>query len=247
MAEFRFFAELNDFLAPALRGRVVRRAAAPHETLKHVVETLGVPHTEIGRATLDGHEVSLDIAPLHAQQHVTLYPPWRRLAPPPADDRPPRFAVDAHLARLARLLRLAGFDTLLHEQGPDDELVQAAAVEGRVVLTRDRALLMHRHVVHGAYVWSPDPRLQLVDVASRFGLDLLQRRAPARCMLCNAVPVAVPLGSVIDQVPPRTAACIDAYWRCPSCHRVYWHGSHWRRMQQTLAVAQGQAQGPASA
>lgn len=237
MAELRFFAELNDFLAPALRGRPVRRSFASHESLKHVIETLGVPHTEVALALRDGEPLALEAGPLGDGERVSLYPVWRRLQPAQAGTLP-RFAADGHLGRLARLLRVAGFDTLLRETGPVDDWLDRAWEDGRIVLTRDRALLMRRDVVRGAFLASTQPLAQLADVASRFALVVADDARAARCMVCNAEPTAVTLDAVSDRVPERTRRCFDTYWRCPGCDRVYWHGSHWQRMRATLHEVQ---------
>ena len=232
MAEFRFYAELNDFLAPARRGCGSHLACPPHASVKHAIEVLGVPHTEVGLVLCNGQPCALGHRPLHAHDRIAVYPAMPRLQPAmPAGAL--RFIADAHLGRLARHLRFAGYDTRWHERGSDAELAALARQEQRWVLTRDRALLMHRDVEHGCYLRPIEPRAQLQDLVLRLALDLDPAR-PARCLVCNAVPQPVPREAVSADVPARTRAAFHRFWRCPGCQRVFWHGSHWQRMQAEL-------------
>ncbi|WP_119156215.1 Mut7-C RNAse domain-containing protein [Caldimonas tepidiphila] len=245
MAELRFYAELNRFLAPQRRGRAFAHAAAPHESVKHVVESLGVPHTEVALVLLGGEPVGLEHRPLRDGDRVAVFPAFRTLAPlqearepVPA---PPRFAADAHLGRLARYLRFAGYDTLFRNDWPDAELVATAAAEDRMLLTRDRDLLMRREVRQGCYLHETEALAQFRELARRVGLAP-EGGGAGRCMLCNAVLEPVPKAEVAAQLPPRTREHFDAFWRCPECARVYWRGSHWERMRRELGAREG---GPA--
>jgi uncharacterized protein with PIN domain len=227
----RFYAELGDFLPPWRRGVAFEVAVAPHQTAKHAIEALGVPHTEVALLLLNSQA-----APLHARlqpdDRLAVLPALRRLAPE-APSAARRFIADAHLGRLARYLRFAGFDTLWHNAWRDAELAALAAAENRIVLTRDRALLMHRGVRQGCWLRDGDPLAQLADVARRWSLPL-KEPGPSRCLACNAVPTPVPKAEVEQQLLPHTRVSFDSFWRCPGCARVYWRGSHWRRMHAAL-------------
>jgi len=236
MGQFRFYAELNDFLPPALRGRTVRLLCDPHASVKHAVEALGVPHTEVGLLLLNGQPCPLSYRPLCEHDRVAVYPPLRRLAPAEPPEEAPRFIADAHLGRLARYLRFAGYDTRWHEQGSDAALAACAREENRVVLTRDRALLMHRDVARGCYLWPIEPLAQLHELAWRLSLDLRPGGRPGRCLMSNAVPLEGPKAEVAAGLPPRTREAFERFWRCPGCRRVYWHGSHWRRMHEAVSA-----------
>ena len=235
MTEFRFYAELGDFLAPARRGRSFEQAVAAHQTAKHAIEALGVPHTEVGLLLVNGRPAPLDCR-LSAADRAAVLPAFRRLRDP-ALTQAPLFAADAHLGRLARHLRFAGFDTLWHNGWDDAELAARAAAEDRVVLTRDRALLMHRAVAAGCFLRDEEPLAQLADVARRYALDLRSSR-PSRCLECNGQPQPAAKAAVAAQLLPGTLAGFDEFWRCPGCARVFWRGSHWKRMKAaTEAVA----------
>lgn len=229
--QIRFYAELGDFLPPWRRERAFEIEVAPHESAKHAIEALGVPHTEIALLLVDDRPAALD-SRLHGAQRVVVLPALRRLMPElPSGAR--RFIADAHLGRLARYLRFAGLDTLWHNAWNDAELVALAAAEERIVLTRDRALLMHRDVHAGCWVRDAQPLAQLADVARRYSLPLSEP-GPSRCLECNAVPLPVPKAEVQDALLPNTRACFDAFWRCPGCARVFWRGSHWRHMHAAV-------------
>ena len=232
MAEFRFYAELNDFLLRHRRGRTFARPVNDRQSVKHVIEALGVPHTEIGMLLINGEPAGLDHV-LSGGERVAVLPVLRRLAPAYAKE-PPRFAADAHLGRLARYLRFSGFDTLWDNAWGDAELVALAGTEERIVLTRDRALLMHKALRAGCYLRDKDALAQLADVARRCALDL-GGGSLARCLECNAVlcPVAKP--EVEEQLLPGTRAAFDEFWRCAACRRVFWRGSHWQRMRHAVA------------
>jgi uncharacterized protein with PIN domain len=228
----RFYAQLNDFLpARERQRRIVHRVAAP-VSVKDAVEGLGVPHPEIDVILVDGQ--SVDFAHrLNDGDDVSVYPRFRSVDPaglrragsdPP---RPVRFAVDAHLGRLASLLRLSGFDTLLLVD--DEEIARTAAREGRVVLTRDLALLKRGSVVHGRWVRHTDPPRQLEEVAERF--DLVGDMEPfVRCLRCNTRLVATAAAAVADRLPPRVRTSFSEFRRCPGCDRIYWQGSHYDRL-----------------
>jgi len=231
MAQFRFYAELADFLPRQRRGQSFEHAVLEHQSAKHVIEALGVPHTEVGLLLVNGEQV-----PMHRQltqnDRVSVLPYFRclRAAPP---ESPPRFIADAHLGRLARYLRFAGFDTLWKNAWSDADLVAIAGTEERIVLTRDRALLMHKALQFGCYVRDKEPLLQLADVARRYALDLMSTHN-ARCLECNALLQPVAKDDVTEQLLPGTREGFDDFWRCPVCLRTYWRGSHWRRMKAAM-------------
>ncbi len=231
MAEFRFYAELADFLPIHQRGCTFRRLVRPNQSVKHVIEAIGVPHTEVGLVLVNGEVVELNWR-LIDPDRIAVFPALSHLMPPEQIGCR-RFAADAHLGRLARYLRFAGFDTLWDNAWEDTELVAVAADQGRVILTRDRDLLMHKAVSSGCYVRGKDTLAQLADVAHRYSLDLLHP-ASGRCLECNLPLQVAAKSAVIDRVPLRTGAVFDTFWYCDGCERVYWRGSHWQRMHQAI-------------
>jgi uncharacterized protein with PIN domain len=239
VARLRFYEELNDFLASARRKREFDYAFARAATVKNAIEAVGVPHTEVELILVDGRSVDFSYR-LRDGDRVSVYPmfeafdvaPLLRVRERPLRDT--RFVADAHLGGLARLLRMAGFDTL-HDNAYADEAVRLiAAAESRVILTRDRALLMCRDVTHGCYVRALKPSAQLAEVVER--LQLAARMAPLTlCLHCNLPLAEISKDEVEDRLPETVAQTYERFRTCSGCRRIYWEGSHWRRMRELLA------------
>jgi uncharacterized protein with PIN domain len=240
-ATFRFYGELNDFLARERRGIAFSTPCAREATTKHMIEALGVPHTEVELILLNGESTGLATL-LEEGDRVAVYPRFssldvaslvhvRRLPPGRL-----RFVADAHLGGLARLLRMAGFDTI-YDNGIRDDQVEALAMdEGRIVLTRDRELLKRRGVEYGAYVRALKAQAQLREMFERFGLA--ERARPfTLCLHCNAPLREVAKDAVLERLPPTVRATQTGFRTCDVCHRVYWKGSHWERMSGMLEAA----------
>lgn len=164
-----------------------------------------------------------------------------RREPPPGGRR---FVADAMLERLARWLRVLGFDVMSAGTLADGELARRAAAEGRTLLTRDRGLLPPAQGGAHLLVERDEPLEQLQEVVARLGLPL-PRQLFTRCLICNTV--LQPLGRPLDdaELPPDVRERIEALRRCVTCGRVYWEGAHTRRMRAALARAlPGLPQGP---
>jgi uncharacterized protein with PIN domain len=234
-ATFRFYEELNDFLPPGRRRRDFTVDCARRATTKHVIEALGVPHTEVELILVNGE--SVDFARVLADgDRISVYPrfealditPLLRVRQEPL--RAVRFLVDSHLGGLARLLRLTGFDTLYDSGWHDAQIERVAGAEHRIVLSRDRELLKRRAITHGCYVRAQDLVAQLKEVFQR--LDLRRSARPfTRCMRCNSPLRAVDRSQVQDRVPLQVQQACQTFSQCVGCGRVYWQGSHWRRMR----------------
>jgi uncharacterized protein len=237
-AIFRFYEELNDFLPAERRRREFSVPCARDATSKHMIEALGVPHTEVELILVNGESVGFDHR-LQDGDRVAVYPQFEALDVTPLlrvreqPLRKTRFIADAHLGALARLLRMAGFDTLYDNRYRDREIADSAGRDGRIVLTRDRDLLKLRSITHGCYVHAVQPALQLREIIDR--LDLARRVRPfSLCLACNAPLRAISKGEVLARLPPSVRDSHERFTTCDACHRVFWEGSHWRRMQAVL-------------
>lgn len=236
----RFYAELNDFLPLERRQRDWVRPFQPPAPARHVIETCGVPHTEVELILRGGESIGLD-APVGEGDRLAVYPmfesfdvrPLLRLRTRPL--RRPRFVADAHLGALARRLRLLGFDTLWHNDWGDQALARLAADEQRILLTRDRQLLMRQAVTHGCYLRSGSTAEQLRELIQR--LQLCADIAPfTRCTLCNGPLEVVSPNALSSEVPPRVRERHRDYWRCRGCGRFYWKGTHWEALRRQVAT-----------
>ncbi|MGH3441432.1 MAG: Mut7-C RNAse domain-containing protein [Nitriliruptorales bacterium] len=215
-------------------GRLARLAGGAERVIelgeprsvKDAVESVGVPHTEIGRIRVGGDDVGFD-ALLSDEAEVAVWPSGSMSDPAPLDPapRPARFVCDVHLGRLAERLRLLGFDTRYRNDLEDDELVEIAADDARWLLTRDRRLLMRAAVTHGCLVRTTDPDEQAVEVAQRF--DLAREASPfSRCLRCNGLLEEVAKAAIEHRLQPGTRRDHDEFVRCRDCERLYWPGSH---------------------
>ncbi len=235
-AEFRFYEELNDFLPPARRKRDFTYAFHGRPAVKDAIEALGVPHPEVDLILVNGESVGFG-HPLRDGDRVSVYPVFEsleiagvtRLRPRPL--REPRFILDVHLGRLARHLRLLGFDTRYANDAADAAIAAAAARQRRIVLTRDRGLLKLGAVTRGYWVRATAPRTQLAEVIRRFQLQ--ERIRPfTRCLECNGALRPADKAAVAHRLPPRTRRYYDTFAECPRCRRIYWPGSHYRRLAE---------------
>jgi len=245
VARLRFYEELNDFLAPARRKREFDYAFARAATVKNAIEAVGVPHTEVELILVEGRSVDFSYR-LRDGDRVSVYPMFEAFDVAPlvrVRERPlrnTRFVADAHLGGLARLLRMAGFDTLHDNAYADDAIRRIAAAESRVILTRDRALLMCRDVTHGCYVRALKPPAQFAEVVER--LQLAARMAPfTRCLHCNLPLAEVDRDAVRQRVPEMVERTYALFRTCEGCRRIYWEGSHWLRMRELLERVARQA------
>lgn len=236
----RFYAELGDLLPPERQGREFACCFPAGGSVKDLIEGLGVPHTEVDLILVDGRSVGFNYH-VRDGERVSVYPVFEAFdissvtlvrAQPL---RQIRFAADVHLGRLTGYLRLAGFDTLYRNDWEDRELAETAREEQRVILTRDRGLLMRAAVTHGYLVRGTTPRAQFIEVLERF--DLRGSLRPlSRCSLCNGEVAPVAKELVAEQLQPRTARHYREFWRCSRCGRIYWRGSHYRSLQELFSA-----------
>jgi len=237
-ATFRFYAELNDFLPLDCRQRDVTYSFHVAPSVKDAIESLGIPHVEVDIILVNGTSVGFEhrVAP---HDRIAVYPVFESLDVTPLVHllgrplRQPAFVADVHLQKLVRLLRLTGFDVSYKNDADDPELVEASLREGRILLTRDRALLRHGRLTHGYWVRSIMPAEQACEVVRRF--DLVRQAKPfSRCTSCNGVLRRVDKAAVFERIPPKTAAWLDEYFECADCEKLYWRGTHHARLETMI-------------
>ncbi|HSR24971.1 MAG TPA: Mut7-C RNAse domain-containing protein [Candidatus Eisenbacteria bacterium] len=221
---------LRMFLPARHRSGDVRAGYDGTSSLGHVVQSIGVPLTEVGRLLADGAVV----APSHRPRDGAVVR-VRAVDRPQQLPEPARFVLDVHLGSLARRMRLLGLDTRYGPEAEDDELVEAALREQRVLLTKDRSLL-RRGVLRrtAGYVRGSTADEQLADVLDRFA----PRLAPySRCTACNGLLGPVAKADVATRLQPGTARSYEEFARCATCGRVYWRGAHARRLDAVVTAA----------
>src|SRR5262249_26639389 len=225
-------------------------------SVREMIERLGVPHTLVDLILVDGR--SVDFAHVVREgDRISFYPmfeafnisPLVRLRQRPL--RQVRFVLDNHLGKLAKYLRLLGFDSLYRNDYDDKELTQVSVAERRILLTRDRDLLRRKEITHVYFVQATDPKQQLSEVVA--SLDLFSAATPSsRCLRCNDLLEPVTREVVIEKLPARVREGYEMHTAddkgegtkykalnnssnefhvCPNCQRVYWKGSHYERMR----------------
>ena len=230
----RFYAELNDFLLDSRKHKRFEIELNRRTSVKDLIESLGVPHTEVEIILANGRSVDfsyivgkrddLSVYPMFESVDVT---PLLKLRKMPLRDT--RFVLDCHLGRLARYLRQFGFDTLYRNDYSDDELAEISASDHRILLTRDRSLLKRSIITHGYFIREFDPRKQLDEVVRRF--DLRGQIIPfGRCTRCNGIVERVDKKTIEHRLEPKTRLYYEDFWQCSSCDQIYWEGSHVKHM-----------------
>ena len=225
-AYFLFHGRLNDFLNRDQKGQQITVDFRGRQSIKHLAESLGVPHPEIGKIEVNG----LNGAPGTITQdgdHIEIQPIENGY---PGE---PRFLLDCHLGRLSAHLRMLGFDCWYQNDYEDSKLAEIASQGERILLTRDRRLLMRKVIVQGYCLRSLDPLEQTEEVVQRF--ELKDKIQPFhRCLRCNHPLETVDKDVILERLEPLTRKYFDEFHICPNCGQIYWKGSHYERMQKLI-------------
>jgi hypothetical protein len=234
----RFYEELNDFLPQNKKKVTFTHTFHGNMPVKDVIESLGVPHTEIDLILLNGESVGFKSKPENGD-FVSVYPVFEsldisgitKLRPEPL--RHLKFILDVHLGKLAKYLRMLGFDSLYQNNFEDDEIIEISVKEKRIILTRDLGILKNSKVTHGYWIRSQKPKEQLNEVVKRF--DLAKKIEPLnRCIECNGQIVMVEKDLIAGLLKPKTRKYYHEFFQCSNCKKVYWEGSHFNKMLSNI-------------
>ncbi|MBC8548973.1 MAG: Mut7-C ubiquitin/RNAse domain-containing protein [Candidatus Brocadiales bacterium] len=234
-SQFKFYEELNDFLPADRQDQFFSYLFNGSPSIKDPIEAIGVPHTEVDLIAVNGRSVGFEYR-LQYGDSVQVYPVGADITLKSIvklRDEPLRkeaFILDVHLGKLARMLRMLGFDTIYEIDYDDPEIVRRALLENRIIITRDRLLLHAKIVTHGYCIRSTDSEEQLREVLDRF--DLYSRMRPFyRCMICNCKVRSVEKSEILHRLEPKTILYYDKFFTCEGCRRIYWQGSHHERLK----------------
>ena len=148
-----------------------------------------------------------------------------------------KFIVDHNVGKLVKMLRIMGYDTLLFNGSDDSKMVSIALADDRVILTRDTQIMKRRVVTSGwlkaVLITSDKPEQQIHQVITTLNLDC-QFNPFSRCLKCNQPLLERSREQVKDLVPPYVFETQNKYMECPTCHRIYWRGTHWQAMGKKL-------------
>ncbi len=240
----RFYEELNDYLLPEeTRKKDMVVESTDRRSVQDLVESLGVPRVAVDLILVNGESVDFSYI-IQAGDRISVYPEFERFNVSdvtrlrPGVLRESRFILDVHLHKLARRLRLLGFDVDYREHRYDRELTEISHREKRILLTRDRQLLKRKMVERGCIIRNTDAEKQVLEVLTR--LDLWSSIRPfTRCIECNGMlePLSV-TGARFKQekhrIPEGVLVWCSEFYFCNSCGRIYWKGSHYNRLQHTI-------------
>jgi len=235
---FRCYAELNDFLPPEQKQKQFVYSLKTPVTLGEAIESLGIPLSEVDLMLVNGQPVSRNQR-LYENDYISVYPTFEVLDISQLKDvhSPPLrvscFILDAHLGKLAKYLRMLGFDSLYRDDFKDDEIIEIAARENRIILTRDKVLLKSKQITHGYYIRTTDKHNQLREVVKKFDL-YSQFKSFTRCMTCNAELIPKKKEEIRHMVQPEILQIFNEFFLCPACKKVYWKGSHFKRMESFI-------------
>lgn len=234
----RFYEELNDFIRADLRKKPIIKELKHQTTVKDLIESFGVPHTEIDLILVNKESVDFSHR-VHDNDMISVYPVFEsidiseltRLQKRPM--RNLQFVADCHLGKLARKMRLLGMDVEFRNNFSDEELVFEVVKNKRVLLSRDRRLLMRKAIDRGYLLRSQNPDIQLAEVIRRF--DLKNQLHPfTRCAKCNGILERVEKSKVLHLLEPRTKLYFSDFFQCQSCFQVYWRGSHFKVLENFI-------------
>lgn len=241
----RFYEELNDFIKDYPHKRDITFNVKDRRTVKDLIESqFGVPHVEVDLILVNGVSVGFDYV-VKEGDRISVYPMFERLdiqevarlGKGPLRDV--RFVLDGHLGKLAKYLMLMGFDVDYKNDRDDVELAAISQDEKRILLTRDRRLLMRKNVDHGLIVRHSDPMKQIVEILNR--LHLWQSIDPfSRCLCCSGELIAFDKNTALfkelkKHIPEGVLEWCYSYKVCSECGRIYWEGSHKEHMKKTVA------------
>ena len=234
----RFYEELNDFLPPNKRKKRFSHMFWGNPSVKDLIESFGVPHTEVDLILVNCKSVDFNYN-VNADDDISVYPVFesfdisevQRLRPEPL--REPKFILDVHLGKLARYMRMLGFDTAYKNIFCDEEIVRQSLNEKRTILTRDLGILKRSEVTHGYFVRNTNPTAQAKEIINRFQL---QKRISifSRCLVCNEILLPVDKESIWDRIPEKVKVNCSSFYRCSQCNRIYWKGTHFDKMSKTI-------------
>ncbi|MDD4970934.1 MAG: Mut7-C RNAse domain-containing protein [Paludibacter sp.] len=243
-ATFRFYEELNDFLPSDKKKVEFVHPFSGNPSIKDSIEAIGVPHVEVDLILVNGISVDFKYI-LQDKDMVSVYPVFEtlridnvtHLRPKPL--RNPTFILDVHLGKLAKYLRMLGFDTLYRNDNDDPEIIRISLDEHRIILTRDIGLLKVKTVNHAYFVRDQHPKGQLSEVLSHF--DLYHDISPFnRCIKCNGQLEPVDKEKIIHQLEPLTIKYFNEFYRCKNCLSIFWEGSHFEHMEAFIQTIQEQ-------
>ena len=226
-AIFHFYEELNDFLPLDKKETAFVYSFRGNPAVKDAIEAIGVPHVEINLIQVNDQTVDFRYH-LKNNDVVSVYPVQRKI-----ERKEIKFILDVHLGKLAKYLRMCGFDTAYQNDYNDKKIIEISLEENRIILTRDIGILKVKSVSNGYFIRNQDWKAQLTEVLKHF--DLYHAITPfIRCIKCNGKLEKIEKEKIIQQLEPLTQKYFDTFFRCTHCQGIFWEGSHFDRMSSFI-------------
>ncbi len=235
---FRCYAELNDFLSENQKYKPFIFSIKTPAVVSEAIVSIGIPLSEVDLILVNSSPVER-FHKLTSGDYISVYPVFESfdISCLKNTQREPlrktKFIADAHLGKLTKYLRMLGFDTLYRNDFGDEEIINISLSDHRIILTRDKRLLNSRRVTHGYYIRAIDKHKQLTEVVDKF--DLISQFKPfTRCMTCNSFLISKTPNQVSHLISKDILNCFEEFYYCESCNKVFWKGSHFKRMESMI-------------
>jgi len=230
----RFYEELNDFLPEEKRKKRFTHHYIDRTSVKDLIESIGIPHTEVDLILIDGKSVDFNYL-INDGDDISVYPVFESLDISDVQHlrqkplREPKFICDVHLGKLARYLRILGFDAAYENNLDAEEIIKISLKEKRVILTKDKGILKRNEVTHGYYVRNVKVEEQVKEIIKRFDLHK-ETKEFTRCLECNSELTKIAKEKIAGILPPKVNQSHQEFCRCPGCGKLYWKGTHHKKM-----------------
>ncbi len=235
----RFYEELSDLLPEGKRKKRFEHKFFGNPSVKDIIESLGIPHSEVDMILVNGKPVNFSYI-IKSGDDVSVYPEFESLDISGVQHlreeplRIPKFVLDVHLGKLARYLRMLGFDSVYKNNYTEGEIIKISLNEKRTILTKDKEILKRKEITHGCYVRSIYPKIQLKEIVERFDLKRSIKEF-SRCMECNTVLKPAEKVKFTGSLPQKVKEFQNEFYICEGCNKIYWSGSHYERMKKIIS------------
>lgn len=245
----RFYEELNDFLPGEKRKIRFQHQFFGNPSIKDLIGSLGVPHTEIDLILVNGKSVdfsyivqdkddisvypifqSFDISSIQQLREISLNQQLKSIYNI-------KFIVDCHLGNLAKYMRLLGIDTFYKNNIQEKEIINIAINDQRIILTKNKNLLKRNEIINGYWMRNENVESQIKEVIQRFKLQK-EIKYFSRCLICNSKLKFIEKEKIINRIPSRVKEWCNEFYYCENCDKIYWKGSHYNKMLMTIKELQ---------
>lgn len=243
----RFYDSLKDFPGVQRRlpgyGAIMQLPLLVNQSVKDLAESFGVAHSEIAMVLVNSKEVDFNYI-IKDKDFVSFFPEFKNFDISGVSktyvEKPKecKFILDVHLGKLAKYLRLVGFDAKYSNNFSDIELVDISLHESRVLLTRDLGLLKYSNIIWGYWLRNSNSVAQVREVVNKFDLKL-KFKPFSRCLECNGEIELIEKEDILPMLETKTKEYFNEFYRCRVCSKIYWKGSHWKKMESFIDFVKG--------